>query len=393
MSRLSRLLLLLLPANVLSCTAVNIKTSDGITISARTMEMGIPRSDSELEAIYIHPRGTPTATVRGTLNSSKWGFLAVQFSLDEKTLPFSVGTTEGINEKGLTVSVLTYNAASYEQPNPNKSVAIFDLQASAYMLGCCASVEEATEALRAVNVVPTPVVGIAGRVHWHVQDRSGASRALEYVDGELRSYDNTQVGVLTNDPGYEWQLGYLNQFASYPSGALTPKFQYTVESRGPFSSSSVPVDVGHAHEAESTTTVPVSPSHGLNMRMLPASWSPPDRFVRMFLMRQAAVAHAPPKDLDAGIALATGLLNTVHIVRGAVTGAELPLEYTNWCALKVPSGNNGTAAFYYRTYANMQWKRIDLGRLDFTPGTKYPAIQLYEPGLGIRDATPSHPGV
>ena len=58
-----------------------------------------------------------------------------------------------------------------------------------------------------------------------------------------------------------------------------------------------------------------------------------------------------------------------------------------------PGGGGAAAAsggplFYYRTYDNMQWKRIELGRIDFSKGRKFAPIQLYEPGLGIKDATP-----
>ena len=112
----------------------------------------------------------------------------------------------------------------------------------------------------------------------------------------------------------------------------------------------------------------------------------------MFLLKQTALAHAPPKGLDDGIVVAQGLLNTVHIVRGSVTGGELPLEYTNWAVIKVPNANATSAApsarFYYRTYDNLQWKLIDLAKLDFTPGSTYPTVALFEPGLGVRDATP-----
>ena len=38
---------------------------------------------------------------------------------------------------------------------------------------------------------------------------------------------------------------------------------------------------------------------------------------------------------------------------------------------------------------NMQWKSIDLGKLNFAPTTAYAPLPLFEAGLGIRDATPA----
>jgi len=104
--------------------------------------------------------------------------------------------------------------------------------------------------------------------------------------------------------------------------------------------------------------------------------------------------------------------NTVHITRGTVSGtrglAPSELEYTNWACVKVPTmrGRSGGGAtlnassealgphsevgplFYFRTYDNMQWKRVDLGRIDWQAGSKHAPIPLYEPGLGVRDVTP-----
>lgn len=128
--------------------------------------------------------------------------------------------------------------------------------------------------------------------------------------------------------------------------------------------------------------------------MLPTADSPPDRFVKAFLLKQTAVAHDPPKTLDDGLITVTGILNTVHIVRGTVTGGPvLFFEYTNWACVKVPraprAGASPAPLFFYRTYDNMQWKLIDLGRIDFSAGTAHAPMPLYEPGLGVKDVTPT----
>jgi len=354
-----------------------VPTPDGAVVG-RTMELGIPAVKSELENIYLHPRGTKVATLHGSLPASRFGYLAVQFTVGPLTLPLA--TTEGMNEAGLTISLQTHVLARYESANASKAVAIGDLSVAPYLMGCCATVDEAVAALTKVNVQPTPVAGSqkTGSVHFSLQDASGSSRVLEYIDGELRVYDNTEVGVLTNDPSYEWQLGNLNQYAAFPTSAGVSTFAMPVTSRGPFTSISVESD------ARGLTTTPTNPSHGLHSKFLPGGWTPPDRFVRMFLLKQLALAHEPPQSVEDGIVLATGLLNTVHIPRGSVAGSG-PLESTNWACVKVPRSARGPT-FYYRTYDNMQWKKIELGRIDWT--AEHAPIQLYESGLGVRDATP-----
>ena len=388
-------LMLAMVAPVAPCTTVMLKAKDGCTVIGRTMELGIPEVKSELEAIYLHPRGTPVGTAHGTYNASKYGYLGVQISIHS----FSpmLATTEGINEAGLTVSAQTHVQASYESnASTPKATTLFAVQATAFLLACCKTVDEAAKALSDVRVIETPLVGALGALHWSVQDASGASRAFEYVDQQLRVYDNTDVGVFTNDPGYEWHMGNLNFFADYPSASHPRHFEATASTSGPFSSASVPV---HGDGTRvTTTTVPATTTHGLNARGLPSSYSPPDRFVKMFLLKQVAQLHDPPATLADGVVAITGLLNTVHIVRGTVSGGgPTPYEYTNWAVLKVPwtSGNStsGAAAqagplFYFRTYDNMQWKRIELAAIDFSPGSKHAPIQLYEPGLGVKDVTP-----
>ena len=58
---------------------------------------------------------------------------------------------------------------------------------------------------------------------------------------------------------------------------------------------------------------------------------------------------------------------------------------------KVRSSGDGAPPgprFYYRTYDNMQWKLIDLGRIDFARGAAHAPLPLYEAGLGVKDVTP-----
>ena len=62
-----------------------------------------------------------------------------------------------------------------------------------------------------------------------------------------------QVGVLTNDPEYDWQLKNLNQYALYSLDRVQTS---------PWAASGPPKVFGH----------------GLNTKGLPPSYSPPDRF-------------------------------------------------------------------------------------------------------------------
>ena len=114
------LAVLLFIAGAHGCTTVMVRVDEGPTVIGRTMELGIPYKKSELEQIYLHARGTPVGTAHGThYNASKYGYLAVQFSI-ESISPGTFASTEGINEAGLTVSAQIHEGASY-QVDSNKT--------------------------------------------------------------------------------------------------------------------------------------------------------------------------------------------------------------------------------------------------------------------------------
>ena len=62
----------------------------------------------------------------------------------------------------------------------------------------------------------------ASTVHWRFADVSGRQVVLEIVDGELHFFENN-LGVLTNSPGFEWQLTNLNNYVNLYPGSAQPQ--------------------------------------------------------------------------------------------------------------------------------------------------------------------------
>merc|ERR1712050_329685 len=73
--------------------------------------------------------------------------------------------------------------------------------------------------------------------------------------------------------------------------------------------------------------------------------------------------NAPPKSTTCVLTLAQALLNYVFIPRG-VEGADFPISFTQWDVLKVPSKR----LFMVRSYVDMQWRSINLTKLDLKVG-------------------------
>ena len=195
---------------------------------------------------------------------------------------------------------------------------------------------------------------------------------------------------MTNDPHYEWHLHNLNGYAAYP----TARDRQCTNQMSRRSLTGTPstrkhdslVDLRAGNQAPwgldavETAVGPVPggpPGHGLNTRNLPGGTTPPDRFVKMFLLREMASAHAPPATVNDAIVVAQGLLNTVHLVRGTIAslGGLDGLEWTNWAVVKIPAERR----FLLRTYSDLAWRDVDLSKIDFAkPHAPRP---LYD-GLG-----------
>ena len=357
---------------VSACMTAHFPVEDGGTVVARTMELGAPLGETLLPIwkIVTHARGT-SHTVVGEPNAL--GFITVQVDI-ASVVPLITTAADGMNEVGLTVASQTLRGAVYQSPtnssgSTNTPVIRFH-EVLPLLLGSCKKAADAVTVLRGLTVVDDPTVAaLIGRMHWSVIDEAGGSLVLEYIDGALRVHDNSEVGVLTNDPDYRFQLQNLNQYAPYPTqlDGIAPTFPFPVQSE----IGAVPTEVGH----------------GFNTRFLPGGYSPPDRFVRTFLLKQTATHVAPPKDTDAGIELAAGLLNNVHIVRGSVARLSHvdSLELTHWALIKLPKQRQ----YLYRSYGNMQWKRLTLSTLSLDQPSRAPGpIPVFVDGLGIKDVTP-----
>jgi len=332
-----------------ACTTVVVNATNGGTVIGRTMELGIPLPDRASNTIW--------SLVAAQRSSKKFGYAAIAAALGGATSAALV--VEGMNERGFTVSVQTLQQSVYENyTTPAPQPVPFD-QVAAYLLERCASVADVAAALRAVAVVDAPLFAAAfGRVHWSVADATGNSAVVEYLNGRLSIHDNSRIGVMTNDPHYEWHLHNLNRYAAYP----------TARNQAPWGLDAIETTVG---------AVPRVPGHGLNTRGIPGGTTPPDRFVKTFLLREMAQAHAPPASVDEAIVVAQGLLNTVHLVRGTVSslGGLDGLEWTNWAVVKIPAQRR----FLLRTYSDLAWRAVDLSKIDFSKA--HAPRPLYD-GLG-----------
>ena len=136
-----------------ACTGIRIEPKDGSVIVARTLEFA---ADLQSNVIVI-PRATESvATAPGGKPGLRWKSKYGMAGANGFGLPAIV---DGLNEKGLGIAIFYFPGyAKYQElkdEDAGKAVAPWELPA--YLLGNCANVDEAVEAVRAVRGgVPAP---------------------------------------------------------------------------------------------------------------------------------------------------------------------------------------------------------------------------------------------
>lgn len=334
------LIIYLQPQTLDACTGISLTAKDGSRIVARTIEWG----GSYLNSQYvIVPQGfeqqsyTPDG-INGMPFSARYGYVGI--SVEQKEF-----VAEGLNETGLSAGLFYFpNYGKYEEYNPaQKANTISDLQLVPWILGCCKNIDEVKEAIGKVHVVG--IVPQASTVHWRFADPSGRQVVLEIINGKPVFYEN-KLGVLTNSPGFEWQMTNLNNYVNLFPGMASPQQLDDIKLS--------------------------SFGNGSGFLGIPGDITPPSRFVRATFYQ----ATAPQQE--------TGLKTVLQCFQ-ILNNFDIPIgiEYSpNTPPIDIPSATQWTSVtdmtnrvIYYRTMHDCSIRSIDLNKINFAR-VKYQAYPL-----------------
>jgi penicillin V acylase-like amidase (Ntn superfamily) len=130
------------------------------------------------------------------------------------TTIYGIGTADGINERGLAAHMLYFPPADYGPRDPAKPGVQAALWAQ-YALDNAATVEEALASLARIQIVKVEIEVHGqtqrGTVHLALEDATGDSAILEYLDGKLVVHHGREFRVMTNAPQYDKPLELLGQ--------------------------------------------------------------------------------------------------------------------------------------------------------------------------------------
>lgn len=354
---------------VTACSLVEVGTQSGETLVARTMELaGVDGGGNAI--LEVLPQGHSFETlctanvsdVTRSFNDSTHAYAVLRNPLG--LLPsIPLLPLDGLNDAGLSASALTLRQTQYPGLDATKNNLCW-MDMVPYFLAFHDSIESVLEALPDISIFALPVPNPGAFFHWALRDKTGRSIVLEYLEGNLKVYEN-QVGTLTNDPDYMWHVRHLNEFQSVSSGTQ---------------------DASNLAVNTSIGQVPTSGNHGYNLESLPGGASPSSRFARLFFLRQISQKLVgPPKNWQDGLVRASGILNDVWIVRGSVAKRgvlDLQPEATEYSTIKIPE----LQQIFYRTYSNQQWKQVNLSSL-FKELKERKTLPLNDDSTGIADRT------
>lgn len=320
------------PCRAEACTGITLKAADGAVVLARTIEWG----GSDLDSRYVVvPRGyEQQAYVTGGEKAgmkfvARYGYVGVAVEMEDFV-------AEGLNEAGLSAGLFYFPGyGGYEAYDPEKrETSVSDLQLVAWMLAGFKTVDEVEKAFSGIHVVSSDPR--ASTAHWRIADATGRQVVLEIVDGKPCFYENP-LGVLTNSPGFEWQMTNLNNYVNlYSGGADRKRLGGAVLS--PFGA-------------------------GSGFLGLPGDVTPPSRFVRAAFFQASSPLQATAHK---AVLQAFQILNNFDIP----VGIEFP---DGKVPADIPSATQWTSAtdvhnlvFYYRTMWNSAIRSIDLKTIDFS---------------------------
>jgi choloylglycine hydrolase len=136
------------------------------------------------------------------------------------TTVYGVGTADGMNEKGLAVHMLYLKATDFGARDTSKQGVQAGLWGQ-YMLDNAATVEEALALFEGIQPVMILANGHKATLHLAMEDATGDSAIVEYIDGKPVIHHGREFRVMTNDPTYTEQLALLGkQDFSEPSSSV-----------------------------------------------------------------------------------------------------------------------------------------------------------------------------
>ena len=237
---------------------------------------------------------------------------------------------DAVNEWGLAMAGLNFpgNACYFSEAEEKDNITPFEL--IPWILARCKNVEEASQCLENINLCKLPFSRELplSPLHWMIADKSRSLTAESVKEG-LKIYDNP-VGVLTNNPPFEYHLMNLNNYLN-----VTAK-----EPENRFGEKNLQVY-----------------SRGMGGIGLPGDFSSASRFVKAAFVKINSQSGTGEEE---SVSQFFHILGSVAHPRGSVRFRDGNSEITIYsCCMNLEKG-----IYYYTTYENSGLSAVDIHACD-----------------------------
>lgn len=315
------------------CTAITYKTKDHYF--GRTLDLDY----SYHETVTITPRNYVFSFKKMPEMATHFAIIGMAYVKEDYPLYY-----DATNEKGLSIAGLNFPGNADYKPVEEDKANITPFELIPWILGQCTTVAEAKVLLTQMNLVninfseQLPL----SPLHWMIADRDEAM-IVECVKEGLKIYDNP-VGVLTNNPPFDWQMVHLSNFMNLTPEEPTNRF---------------------AKQLDMPTYC-----RGMGAMGLPGDLSSASRFVRAAFVKQNSVSGDSESE---SISQFYHILGSVEQTRGCVhlEGENYEMSIYSSCC------NTDKGIYYYKTYENSQITGVDMHHenLEGSSLVSYPLIK------------------
>ncbi len=293
------------------CTAISYKAKDHYF--GRNLDLEY----SYEETVTITPRNYPLPFRKKDTLHNHYAIIGMAYVFENYPLYYDAS-----NEKGLSIAGLNFpDNAFYVDKEIETLDNISPFELIPWILAQCASVEEALKLLTRINLMALPFHPNLPLtpLHWMISDNN-RSIVVEPLSDGIHIHENP-LGILTNNPPFDFQRMYLNQFINISKDPATNRF---------------------------SAKLPLSAySRGMGAIGLPGDFSSSSRFVRAAFIKANSVCE--PSE-PSGVNQFFHILDCVQQPRGSVEVEKNIYEITYYsCCCNTSKG-----IYYYKTYDNSQ---------------------------------------
>ena len=257
-----------------------------------------------------------------------YAIIGIAAGIDEYPLYY-----DACNEKGLAIAGLNFSGNAVYKEYDEGMVNVTPFELIPYILSQASSISEARDLISKINLVN---INFADELplsplHWMLSDASGEAIVVEPMEEGLIIYDNP-VGVLTNNPPFDKQLFYLNNYRH-------------LSNKNPENTFASDIDLDEY-------------SRGMGAIGLPGDLSSASRFAKVAFTRANSYSGSDEKS---SVSQFFHILGSVEQQNGCTFISDPDLyEYTIYTSCY----NTNECILYYRTYNNSQITAVTLANED-----------------------------